>query len=77
MPPANVVFLPVAFVEQYLDLSLATMFGVSPTPDIVAKGYIGYFEQFVQGSYRMQPVVTSAAIQAEPAQIEDATIKIA
>ena len=61
-PPSNVIFLPLFPVEHFMDLSRSCIFSTSPVPVILAKGYLGYYEQFAKGNYRMQPVVINAGI---------------
>lgn len=63
-PPSNVLFLPLFPIESFMDLRQACIFSSSPIPPILLKGYLGYFEQFAKGSYRMNPVVISAGIDA-------------
>lgn len=69
--PSNVLFLPVAFCEEYIDLSLATLFGIGTVPEIVAQGYDGFFENFLKGNYRMQPVAMRAGIEGDTHSVED------
>lgn len=70
MPPSNVVFLPIAFVEHHLDLYLTTIIGTNEPPDLIVKGYHGYFENFIIGGYAMQPVVMRAKIEGEEHTVE-------
>jgi hypothetical protein len=63
-PPSNVLFLPLFPIESFMDLRQACIFSSSPIPPILLKGYLGYFEEFAKGSYRMNPVVISAGIDA-------------
>jgi len=63
-PPSNVLFLPLFPIESFMDLRQSCIFSSSPIPPILLKGYLGYFEQFAKGSYRMNPVVINAAIDA-------------
>ena len=64
VPPSNISFLPLFPVEHFMDLRQACIFSSSPIPVILAQGYLGYFEQFCKGSYKLQPVVINAAIDA-------------
>ena len=77
MPPSNVVYLPVAFVEHHIDVYLSTVMGTSPVPEAVLQGYSGYFQTFIQGGYAMQPMVMRAGIEGEEHKIElsPATVK--
>jgi hypothetical protein len=63
-PPSNILFLPIFPVEHFMDLRQACIFSSSPIPKILAEGYLGYFEQFAKGNYRMKPVVINGAIDA-------------
>jgi hypothetical protein len=73
VPPSNVVFLPIAFVEHHLDLYLTAIIGTNIPPAIVAQGYDGYFENFIKGGYAMQPVVMRAKIEGEEHTVELST----
>lgn len=64
-PPSAVTYVPVAFTETYVDINLSTLFGRSPVPDLVAKGYEGYFERYAVTGYRMEPVLQLANIPGE------------
>ncbi len=70
---ANVVFLPVAFVEHHMDLYLATVMGTNVPPEVVLKGYEGYFEQFIKGGYAMIPVVIRAGIEGKEHSVDVST----
>ena len=69
--PSKVIFLPVAFCEEYIELFWTTMFGTSPPPSIVAQGYESYLEQFIKGSYNMQPLLMNAGVDAEAVMVDD------
>ncbi len=74
MPNAsNVVFLPVAFIEHHMDLYLSTVMGTNMPPEIVLKGYAGFFEQFIRGGYAMVPVVVRAGIEGQEHAVEVST----
>jgi len=70
MPPSSVVFLPIAFVEHHLDLYLSSVIGTNEPPEIIIKGYQGYFENFIVGGYAMQPVVMRAKIEGDEHAVE-------
>lgn len=73
---ANVIFLPVFPVEEYMLLYQTMLIGENPVPHIVEQGYRGYVQEFIKGSYKMNPVVISAGNNAkEPHSIEDKTEK--
>lgn len=67
---ANVIWLPVAFVETYFDLYWNMLIGTHDIPELVEKGYRGFVEQFIKGSYQMKPVITSAGVDADPHTVE-------
>lgn len=62
--PSNVIYMPIFPVETYLDLYTGLLIGESPAPEIVLRGYAGYIAEFIKGSYKMNPVVVSAGIDA-------------
>ena len=70
MPPSNVVYLPVAFVEHHLDLFPTNVLGTNSVSDLIIQGYVGFFENFIKGGYNMQPVVMRAQIDGPEAKIE-------
>ena len=55
----KLVFSPLAFCEEYLDLykDSAAVFGENSIPLIVLQGYEGYFNEFIKGSYRLGALV--------------------
>lgn len=59
--PGKVAFLPIAFAEQWLDLSTATPSATSPVPPLVAEAYADYFEMFRQGKYSLVAAPLDAA----------------
>ncbi len=63
--PANVLYLPVTFCEEFIDLQYGLVWAMSPVPEIVAKGYEGFFKNFAEGNYRMQPLVMNAGTPGE------------
>jgi hypothetical protein len=69
--PSKVIFLPIAFCEEYIELFWTTMFGASPPPNIVVQGYKSFFDQFVKGAYNMQPLLMNAGVDAAPVTVDD------
>lgn len=68
--PDKVMFMPVLFCEEYIDLAIesAAFFGTHPVPAIIAEGYESYFNEFSQGSYKMKPLLMDAGVDATPVE---------
>ena len=62
--PVNLAYVPMLGVERFMDLRQRVVFATMPVPALLAQGYLGYFEQFKKGSYRIKPVVVNAGIDA-------------
>ena len=58
----NISFTPMLGIERFMDLRQSVIFATAPVTEILAKGYLGYFEQFAAGSYKMKPVIVNAGI---------------
>lgn len=58
----SVVYLPIAFVDKYIELLWAGIRGTHPIDPIIATGYESFFDQFIQNAYRMQPIGMSAGV---------------
>lgn len=54
----RVVYQPLAFIETYIDLSVAAPSGRAPVPASLMTGYEEYFAKFTQGAYELRRVVT-------------------
>jgi hypothetical protein len=63
--PTAVAYLPVAFVEKYLDILFAGIRGTNPVQAIILQGYAGFFDLFVKDSFQMKPLVMPAGIDVE------------
>lgn len=70
--PTAVAFLPVPFVEKYLDVLFTGIRGTNPVQEVILKGYAGFFEAFIADSYQMKPLVMPAGIDVEggPATVD-------
>lgn len=73
----RIVFQPIALIESYLDLSVATPVGKSPVPDAVLVSYEEYFAKFASGNYLLRRVVAKIeqdmplVVDEKPAAPED------
>jgi hypothetical protein len=63
--PANVIYMPILFVETYFDLRMHFVAGTNPVPRIIEQGYRSYVQEFIKGSYQMDAVVVPASVPAE------------
>ena len=68
----NVVYSPVAFCEEYLDLWFRLVAGTNRVPEIIAGGYLEYVKKFMEGGYKMLPMVLSAGIPGKEHSVKDA-----
>lgn len=76
----KVAYLPIAFAEQWIDLSIATPSATSPVPELVAQAYERYFELFRAGKYSLVAAPLDAtgegieaAVKQEPPMTVDTT----
>ena len=75
----HIMWMPLLFCEEYLDLMAdsAAVFGEHPAPPIVEQGYHQFVEEFMQGSYKMKPLVAEVGVDAEAVVKEDTRIPVA
>lgn len=71
--PGKVMFMPLLFCEEYIDINVdaAAFFGTHPVPDVIAQGYESYFNEFNAGSYKMQPLLVEAGVHGAPVEVDD------
>lgn len=62
--PTSVVYLPVPFVDKYIELLWSAVRGTHPIDPVIVQGYAGFFEQFIVDAYRMKPLMVGAGIDA-------------
>lgn len=60
--PTSVIYLPVPFVDKYIELLWSGVRGTHPIDPIITQGYAGFFEQFIVDAYRMRPILMGASI---------------
>lgn len=65
--PTKVLYHPIAFVDEQIDLVFSGFLGESPVPAVIAEGYLGYFKEFAKGGFLMMPIVISAGVDASEA----------
>ena len=72
----KVLFMPLLFCEEYLDVNVdsAAFFGTHPVPDVIAQGYESYFAEFHQGSYKMKPLLVEAGVKGAPVEADDSRV---
>lgn len=63
--PVNIAYVPMFGVEAFMDLRQDVVFATAPVPKLLAEGYLGYFAEFVKGSYKTKPVIVNAGIDTE------------
>ena len=68
---SNIIFLPIFPIESYFDLSYGMVLGTHPVPEIIERGYRGYLQEFIKGSYKMNPVIVSGGIDGDPHTVKD------
>jgi hypothetical protein len=73
--PGKILFLPIFLCDDYIELVNSTMFGISPPPDVVVQSYRSYFDQFVQGAYKIKPIIVNAGVDADIVTVDDPRLK--
>jgi hypothetical protein len=66
----NAVFLPMAFVESYIDVNMSMILGRLPPTAFVVAGYKTFVAEFEKGAYVVMPVTSpTAEIPGDPVSV--------
>lgn len=65
---SKVVFLPVGFCEDYMDIFATGVMGINAVPAGLTESYEDYFDNFAKGEYRIQTL--HAGIEGEEISLE-------
>ena len=66
LTPSGINLSPLAFVDEYLDVSLKNIVGETPVTDTLLAAYENFAERFARDGFRTRPLAFPAFVPATP-----------